>query len=126
MIDETHLHPCHIWSHFIQPRRFIMYVKAILQVCLNSKKPAFPARTSSKYLKLYCRYEYTNPCMINCIWGLKTTMTSGESTCLISFTWAQLTCSERGGNEKFKMKIYVSYGIRTHTTPVHDRKVTAP
>ena len=37
-------------------------------------------------LKLYCRYEYyTKPCMINCIWGLKTTMTSGESTCLISF-----------------------------------------
>ena len=24
-----------------------------------------------KYLKLYCRYEYTNPCMINRIWGLK-------------------------------------------------------
>ena len=52
-------------------------------------------------------------------------MTSGESTCLISFATAPLTCSERGGSEKFKMKIYVSSGIRTHTTPVHDRKVTA-
>ena len=56
----------------------------------------------------------------------KTTMTSGEWTCLISFATAPLTCSERGGSEKFKMKIYVSSGIRTHTLPVHDRKVAAP
>ena len=47
--------------------------------------------------------------------GSKTTMTSGEWTCLISFATAPLTCSERGGSEKFKMKIYVSSGIRTHT-----------
>ena len=39
--------------------------------------------------------------------GSKTTMTSGEWTCLISFATAQLICSERGGCEKFKMKIYV-------------------
>ena len=58
--------------------------------------------------------------------GSKTTMTSGELTCLISFALAPLTCSERGGSEKFKMKIYVSSGIRTHTPPVHDRKVRAP
>ena len=56
----------------------------------------------------------------------KTTMTSGEWTCLISFATAPLTCTERGGSEKFKMKIYVSSGIRTHTLPVHDRKVAAP
>ena len=56
----------------------------------------------------------------------KTTMTSGEWTCLISFATAPLTCSERRGSEKFKMKIYVSSGIRTHTLPVHDRKVAAP
>ena len=56
----------------------------------------------------------------------KTTMTTGESSCLISFTWAPLTCSERGGSEKFKMKIYVSSGIRTHIASVHDRKVRAP
>ena len=55
----------------------------------------------------------------------KKTMTTGEWSCLISFTWTPLTCSERGGSEKFKMKIYVSSGIRTHTTPVHDRKVSA-
>ena len=30
-----------------------------------------------------------------------------------------------GRSEKFKMKIYVSSGIRTHTTPVHDMKVRA-
>ena len=53
----------------------------------------------------------------------KTTMTSGEWTCLISFATAPLTCSERGGSEKFKIKIYVSSGIRTHAPPVHDRKV---
>ena len=58
--------------------------------------------------------------------GSKTTMTSGEWTCLISFATAPLICSERGGSEKFKMKIYVSSGIRTHAPPVHDRKVTAP
>ena len=55
----------------------------------------------------------------------KTTKTTGEWPCLISFTWASLTCSERGGSEKFKIKMYVSSGIRTHTTPVHDRKVSA-
>ena len=58
--------------------------------------------------------------------GSKTTMTSAEWTCLISFATAPLTCSERGGSEKFKMKIYVSSGIRTHAPPVHDRKVAAP
>ena len=58
--------------------------------------------------------------------GSKTTMTSGEWTCLISLATAPLTCSERGGSEKFKMKIYGSSGIRTHTPPVHDRKVAAP
>ena len=29
------------------------------------------------------------------------------------------------GSEKFKMKIFVFSGMRTHTTPVHDRKVSA-
>ena len=29
-------------------------------------------------LKLYCGYKYTRPCMINRIWGLKTTMTTGD------------------------------------------------
>ena len=77
--------------------------------------------------KLYCRYDYTKPCMINRKLGSKTTtsMTSGEWTLLISFATAPLTCSERRGSEKFKMKIYVFSGIRTHTTPVHDRKVSA-
>ena len=52
--------------------------------------------------------------MINCILGLKTTMTTGEWSCLISFAWDRLSCSEQAGIEKFKMKIYVSSGIRTH------------
>ena len=78
------------------------YIKAILQVLM------YKALYDKSYL------------------GSKTTMTSGEWTCLISFATAPLTCSERGGSEKFKMKIYVSSGIRTHTPPVHDRKVAAP
>ena len=79
-----------------------LFFKAILQVLI------YKALYDSSYL------------------GSKTTMTSGEWTCLISFATAPLTCSERGGSEKFKMKIYVSSGIRTHTPPVHDRKVAAP
>ena len=80
----------------------IIHVKAILQVLI------YKALYDKSYLES------------------KTTMTSGEWTCLISFATAPLTCSERGGSEKFKMKIYVSSGIRTHTLPVHDRKVAAP
>ena len=49
----------------------------------------------------------------------------GIKKCLISFATAPLTCSERGGSEKFKMKIYVSSEIRTHTTPVHNGRVGA-
>ena len=52
--------------------------------------------------------------------GSKTTMTSGEWLCLISFAWAPLTCSTRVGIEKFKMKIYFSSGIRTHAMRHHD------
>ena len=52
--------------------------------------------------------------MINCIWGLKTTMITGEWSCLISFAWDPLSGSEQAGIEKLKMKIYVSSGIRTH------------
>ena len=53
--------------------------------------------------------------------GSKTTMTTGEWSCLISFAWDSLTCSERrGGSEKFKMKIFVPSGIRAHASPRHD------
>ena len=78
------------------------FVKAILQVLI------YKALYDKSYL------------------GSQTTMTSDEWTCLISFATAPLTCSEQGGSEKFKMKIYVSSGIRTHTPPIHDRKVVAP
>ena len=81
--------------------RPILSVKAILQVLI------YKALYDKSYLES------------------KTTMTTGEWSCLISFTWAPLTCSERGGSEKFKMKIYVSSGIRTHTASVHDRRVSA-
>ena len=51
--------------------------------------------------------------------GSKTTMTSGEWTCLISFATAPLTCSERGGSEKFKMKIYVSGGYLQYSFNIY-------
>ena len=54
-----------------------IYLKAILQVLI------YKALYDKSYL------------------GSKTTMTSGEWTCLISFATAPLTCSERGGSEKF-------------------------
>ena len=52
-------------------------------------------------------------------------MNTGELSILISLTWAPLTCSERRGSEKIKMKIYVSSGIRTHTTQIKDNKFSA-
>ena len=46
--------------------------------------------------------------------GSKTTMTSGEWTCLISFATAPLTCLERGRSEKFKMKICLQRDSNPH------------
>ena len=57
--------------------------------------------------------------MINRTWGLKKTMTTVEWSCLISYAWDQLSCSEQPGIEKFKMKMYVSSGFeptRHHAT----------
>ena len=53
--------------------------------------------------------------------GSKTTMTTGAWSCLISFAWDPQSCSEQAGIEKFKMKIYVSSGIRTHATTRNDQ-----
>ena len=50
--------------------------------------------------------------MINRIWGLKTTITTGE----ISIAWGPPSCSEQAWIEKFKKKIYVSSGIQTHAS----------
>ena len=44
-------------------------------------------------------------------------MNTGEWSCLISFALDPLSCSEQAGIEKFKMKIYVTSGIRAHATP---------
>ena len=46
-------------------------------------------------------------------------MNTGEWSCLISFAWAPLTCSEQGGSEKFKIKIRVSSGIRNQVMPMY-------
>ena len=50
---------------------------------------------------------------------------SGEGLCLISFAWDPLSCSDQAGIVKFKMKIYISSGTRTHASPRHDRWICA-
>ena len=76
------------------------------------------------YLKLYCGYKYTRPYMINRIWSLKQLwlQVNGHAWFhLHGLRWPFGT----GGSEKFKMEIYVSSGIGTNTTPVHDRTVSS-
>ena len=85
-----------IWNNCFKSSK-LHYIKAILRLFI------YKALYDQSYL------------------GSKTTMTTGEWSCLISFAWDPLTCSERRrGSEKFKMKIYVSSGIRTHASPRHD------
>ena len=71
--------------------------------------------STSFYLKLYFRYEYAKLCMINRIWGLKQLklQVNGHAW----FHLQRLRWPVGNGEEakKFKMKIYVSSGIRTHT-----------
>ena len=55
-------------------------------------------------------YIYTSPFMINRISGLNN-YDSSEWSCLISFAWDPLSCSEQVGIEKFKMKVYVSVPV---------------
>ena len=75
-------------------------------------------------LKLYCRYEYTRPYMINRIWSLKQLwlQVNGHAWFhLHGQRWPVLN-GEGAKNSKWK---YVSSGIRTHTPQVYDRKVSA-
>ena len=70
----------HIYS-FIKRYSILLVIKAILRLFI------YKALYDQSYL------------------GSKTTMTTGEWSCLISFAWDPLTCSEgRGGSEKFKIK----------------------
>ena len=59
--------------------------------------------------------------------GSKTTMTSGEWTCLISFATAPLTCSERSGSEKFRMKICIQWDSNPcHSSPPQESQRLRP
>ena len=60
-----------------------------------------------KCFKLYCGL-YIQSLVWLIVFGSKTTITSSELSCLISFSWNPLSCSEQAGIEIFKMKIYVS------------------
>ena len=64
--------------------------------------------------------------MINRIWGLKQLWLQVNG-----YAWFHVqrlrwpVRNGEGAKKKIKMKIYVSSGIRAHTTPVHHRKVSA-
>ena len=66
------------------------------------------------YLKLYCRYLYTRPCMINHIWGLKQLwlQVNGHAWFHLQRLRWPVRNGEGAKNSKWK---YVSSGIRTHT-----------
>ena len=44
---------------------------AAIKICVIWNQVQHQQSTWWVSLKLYWRYEYTTPCMINCIWGLK-------------------------------------------------------
>ena len=53
--------------------------------------------------------------------GSKTTVTTGEWSCLILLAWDPLSCSEKAEIEKFKMKIYVYCGFEPTPRSVNQR-----
>ena len=123
MIRETHVAPAKLKRDRRTDRQKDKQTDRRTKLFLCGVLPRWTP-LKRNYFKLYCRYEYTRPYMIK-LKESKTTMTSSELTCLISFATAPLTCSERRGSENFKMKIYLSNGIQTRTTPVQGRKVSA-
>ena len=46
-------------------------ISMICNLAVNVRLILAVLKHHSKVLKLYCRYLYTSPCMINHIWGLK-------------------------------------------------------
>ena len=66
-------------------------------------------------LKLYCRYLYTRPCMINHIWGLKQLLLQVKGHAWFHLQWLRWPVRNGEGAKNSKMKIYVSSGIRTRT-----------
>ena len=54
--------------------KFIPKISSVKTVFNNVQKQKIllgGLQSNSRTLKLYCRYEYTKPCMINHIWGLE-------------------------------------------------------
>ena len=93
---------CEVFYNYICLTYLALTLKAILQVLI------YKALYDKSYL------------------GSKTTMTSGEWTCLISFATAPLTCSERGGSEKIQNENICLQRDSNPHPPVHDREVAAP
>ena len=76
--------------------------------------PHEPRKKDTHSLKLYCRYLYTRPCMINHIWGLKQLwlQVNGHAWFHLQRLRWPIRNGEGAKNSKWK---YVSSGIRTHT-----------
>ena len=102
----------------------MMTICTRFDICSSRKVKSvkgYPNRVGSFRLKAILQLFIYKALYDQSYLGSKTTMTTGEWSCLIWFAWDPLTCSERrGGSEKFKMKIYVSSGIGTHASPRHD------
>ena len=95
------------WPETIRQRKHVQ------PVSLRNVVPRWNLRVSNSNklsLKLYCGYKYTRPYTTTPILGLKQ-------------LWLQMN-----GHAFFhyhQLRWYVSSGIRTQATPIHDRKVSA-
>ena len=71
--------------------------------------------------------QYSRPCTMytQSYRGYKTTMITEWMVMLDFICMDLLSRSDRGGSEKFKMKIHVSSGFRTQAPPPHDRWISS-
>ena len=95
-----------------------------LAMFLFDFSPWIPLGTFSILFKAILRLYIYKALYDKSYLGSTTTMTTGEWSCLSSFAWAPQSCLERRGSEKFEVKIYVSNGIRTYATPLHDKQTS--
>ena len=95
-----------LWRHFLNHCRTADDYRDQVP---NHQSAKLTIHVISFSLSLICSYKYTNIWLV--VSGLKITITTGE--CLISFARVLQSCKERNHKQIFKMKIYVSAGIRT-------------
>ena len=76
------------------------------------------------YLKLYCRYEYTKPYMINRIWSLKQLWLQVNGHAWFNLHGLSWPVRNEEGANNSKWKYMFPAGFPP-PTPVHDRKGSA-